>query len=87
MIFTYKGVEMPYSFEAGENVKIYKVPTNYSADELFIAKWKYGEIEPFPACYTHEATLAAEGVMLLNTESKIEFSGNIYNGDIKLWPY
>ena len=44
-----------------ENIKVYRVPDDYSVDGLYIAKWKYGEIEPFPACLGSDAHLIANG--------------------------
>ena len=44
---------------AGDVVKFYMVPATYSSDGLYVATWRYDEIEPFPACLGAETILLA----------------------------
>lgn len=52
-----KKVEIPV-FGPSE-VKLYAVPTAYSADGYFAGVWASGELEPVPACPLSDAALLA----------------------------
>lgn len=52
-----KKIEIPLS--GVSEVKLYGVPTAYSADGFFASVWMRGELEPVPACAVAESILLA----------------------------
>ncbi len=67
------------SLRPGERVKVYAVPSSYSEDGFFIAHWRYGELEPAPACLGCEAALLAD-VTITNHEGNAGVSGYMAEG-------
>ena len=59
MQFTYKGKNVEIACAAGDTVKLYEVPESYSADGFYAAVWRYGDVEPAPACRGDAAFLLA----------------------------
>lgn len=65
--------------EAGDYVKIYKVPKSYSDDGLYIAKWRYGELEPAPACAGDAMELIAD-LQASEQDGQVVYNGMIAEG-------
>lgn len=47
----------------GDHLKVYQVPSNYSDDGIFIARWQSGTIEPFPGCLGKDAQILADVIV------------------------
>ena len=60
--FTYSGQEYTYTIK-NSIIKIYKVPVEYSADELYISDYSQNSIEPYPSSDSLNTKLLYHGVV------------------------
>ncbi len=76
MTFTYKDTDTVVECAVGDMLKLYSVPLSYSDDGLYLAAWRRGEIEPFPACAGSEALLLAH-ITVQGEQDTPTFSGYV----------
>ena len=50
ILISYDNQTVPAALAEGDCVAVYGVPTDYSDDGLYLARWGAGELEPVPAC-------------------------------------
>lgn len=74
--FREKRVELPCA--EGDSVTLYSVCTDYSPDGLYIARWCYGETEPYPACLGSDTTVLARVTIQLDMDNKPIINGFLH---------
>lgn len=80
--FTYKAADMVVECAGGDMLKLYCVPLSYSDDGLYLAVWRRGEIEPFPACEGNDARLLAH-ITVQGDQANPTFSG-LVSGEVTI---
>ncbi|MBQ9452493.1 MAG: hypothetical protein IJU65_04265 [Desulfovibrio sp.] len=70
MEITFKKAKVTVDCQSGDRVKLYTVPAAYSEDELYLAHWRYGQVEPMPACAGREAELLADLTIVQEGETQ-----------------